>query len=219
MATIISPSLLSADLLNLKSELNSLATVPDLWLHLDIMDGHFVENLTFGYPLISLIAESGLYCDCHLMVNNPEFHVRQYRTLPLGNITFHLETTKSPLNLIELIKNDFPSSGVTLRPSTPLDLLSDDILKKVDLVLVMTVDPGRSGQTFIESMKERVTLLEEKREALNATFQIQVDGGVNASNAAELIKLGADNLVSGNFYFKTAKEVGHKKAADQLRSK
>lgn len=218
MKKIISPSILSADFLNLQQDLNCFEGVNDLWLHLDVMDGHFVPNLTFGAPLIREIAKvSSVPLDAHFMVTNPEFHLDELSECKLENFTFHFEASQDPLSLIKKAKNFFPSVGVSIKPGTPASQLSDEILKACDLVLVMSVEPGFGGQGFIESSYEKIAAL-KARQRDGVQFQIQVDGGVNDKNAPLLFRSGADNLVAGSFIFKAEGREGYLEKIKLLRS-
>lgn len=141
--TIISPSLLACDFLNIEPELNAFAGVKEMWFHLDIMDGHFVPNLTFGHPIIELIVKKSSHkCDAHFMVTNPEFHGETLKHIGLHNFTFHVEATSDSLGLIKKLKTNYPSVGISIKPNTPVSTLTDEILMAVDLVLVMSVEPG-----------------------------------------------------------------------------
>lgn len=205
--TIISPSLLSCDFLNIESELNAFAHAGDLWFHLDIMDGHFVPNLTFGHPIIEKICKATPHkCDAHFMVTNPEFHAESLKHCGIHNFTFHYEAVLDALSLIKTIKADYPSVGISIKPKTSVSALSDDVLRSVDLVLVMSVEPGFGGQAFMPEAYDKISLLKSRREKLGAHFQIQVDGGVSDKNARELIKAGADNLVAGSYVFKKGRD-------------
>ncbi len=216
--TIISPSLLACDFLNIESELNAFKGVDDVWFHLDIMDGHFVPNLTFGHPIIELITKKTSHkCDAHFMVTNPEFHAETLKKSGLYNFTFHLEATPNSLEFIHTLKIDYPSVGISIKPGTPTAALTDDILKAVDLVLVMSVEPGFGGQSFMPGAYDKIRDLKFRKSSLGAHFQIQVDGGVSDNNANLLVESGADNLVAGSYIFKNKKE-DYKKAVDSLRS-
>jgi ribulose-phosphate 3-epimerase len=215
--TIISPSLLACDFLNIEPELFAFPDVKDMWFHLDIMDGHFVPNLTFGHPIIELITKKSPHkCDAHFMVTNPEFHGETLKNSGLHNFTFHLEATKDSLGLIKELKKHYPSVGISIKPNTPVSALTDDILKAIDLILVMSVEPGFGGQSFMPSAFDKIKELKSKREKLKAHYQIQVDGGVTDKNAKDLILAGADNLVAGSYVFKTEKE-NYKKRVESLR--
>lgn len=213
--TIISPSLLACDFLNIEPELNAFTGVKDMWFHLDIMDGHFVPNLTFGHPIIELITKKAPHkCDAHFMVTNPEFHGETLKNSGLHNFTFHVEATSDSLGLIKKLKAHYPSVGISIKPNTPVSALTDEILKAIDLVLVMSVEPGFGGQSFMPSAFDKIKELKSRRESLKAHFQIQVDGGVTDKNSKELIAAGADNLVAGSYVFKTTKD----KYAEKIES-
>ena len=204
---IISPSLLACDFLNIEPELNAFNNVLDMWFHLDIMDGHFVPNLTFGHPIIELITKKAKHkCDAHFMVTNPEFYGETLKNSGLHNFTFHLEATPDSLGLIKKLKANYPSVGISIKPNTAVSALSDEILKAIDLVLVMSVEPGFGGQSFMPSTFDKIKDLKARRENLQTKFQIQVDGGVTDQNSKALIDAGADNLVAGSYVFKTNKE-------------
>lgn len=215
--TIISPSLLACDFLNIEPELNSFSGINDLWFHLDIMDGHFVPNLTFGHPIIELITKKSQHkCDAHFMVTNPEFHGETLKNAGIHNFTFHVEAIERPLDLARNLKRHYPSVGISIKPKTEVSALSDEILKEIDLVLVMSVEPGFGGQSFMPSAYDKIRELKKRRENLKAHFQIQVDGGVSDKNAHELIDAGADNLVAGSYIFKQGKS-NYKSAVESLR--
>lgn len=216
--TIVSPSLLACDFLNIESELASFNSIPNLWFHLDIMDGHFVPNLTFGHPIIELITKKSTHqCDAHFMVTNPEFYADTLKHSGLHNFTFHIEATKDSLGLIKKLKSDYASVGISIKPGTPTSKLSDDILHAVDLVLVMSVEPGFGGQSFMPSAYEKIRELKSRRTELKTKFQIQVDGGVSDINAKLLIESGADNLVAGSSIFKNSND-RYRLAVESLRS-
>ncbi len=205
--TIISPSLLACDFLNIESELNAFKDIKDIWFHLDIMDGHFVPNLTFGHPIIELIVKKTPHkCDAHFMVTNPEFHAETLKHVGIHNFTFHLEACPDPLEFAKKLKQYYPSVGISIKPKTPVAALTDDILKVVDLVLVMSVEPGFGGQSFMPIAFDKIKELKDRRDTLNSHFQIQIDGGVSDKNAKLLIEAGADNLVAGSYIFKRTKE-------------
>jgi ribulose-phosphate 3-epimerase len=215
---IISPSLLASDFLNIESEMNAFNEAENIWFHLDIMDGHFVPNLTFGHPIVELICKKSKHkCDAHFMVKNPEFYAETMKTYGIHNFTFHYESIIDSSGLILELKKDYPSVGISIKPNTPTTKLSDDILNNVDLVLVMSVEPGFGGQSFIPSTYQKILELKNRRDSLKAKFSIQIDGGVSLENAALLFKAGADNLVAGSFIFKNNKE-NYKSVIDSLRS-
>lgn len=205
MSNLVSPSILSCDFLNIETEIQHFNNVENLWLHLDIMDGHFVPNLTFGIPIIEQLSKkTNIPLDAHLMVSNPEFHMEEMKEFGLENITFHFEATNDPLKLIKKFRGSYKSIGISIKPNTPTSSLSDELLKEVDLVLVMSVEPGFGGQSFMENSLEKCQLLVEKRQELSAHFQIQIDGGISDKNVKIVRDAGADNLVAGSYIFKNS---------------
>lgn len=202
MSVIISPSLLSVNFLELKTELERLNPIDNLWLHLDIMDAHFVPNLTFGEPVLNKVKTVSKHkLDAHFMVTDPDFFAENFKDVGLHNFTFHWEAITHHDRLISKLKTIYPSVGISLNPSTPVNVIPDYLLKKIDLVLLMSVNPGFGGQKFIPEVIDKVNLLNEFRKTHGAHFQIQVDGGINDQNAASLIQAGANNLVAGSYIF------------------
>jgi ribulose-phosphate 3-epimerase len=198
----IAPSLLSADFLNLKAELERLNPIDDLWLHLDVMDGHFVPNLTFGEPVLKRLKEVSRHkLDAHFMVTDPDFFAESFRSVGLHNFTFHWEALVHHDRLIQKLKSIYPSVGISLNPSTPVSAVPKYILGKVDLVLLMSVNPGFGGQQFIPEVVDKVIELDQLRHQHKLNFQIQVDGGITDQNAGYLIQAGANNLVAGSYIF------------------
>ncbi len=203
MSKLVSPSILSCDFLNIEKEISYFEGQQDLWLHLDIMDGHFVPNLTFGIPIINQISKkTSVPLDAHLMVGNPEFHFEEMKDLGLKNITFHYEAVSDPNSLIKKYRDQYENIGMSIKPKTPVSEISDELLKALDLILVMSVEPGFGGQSFIENSYEKIEELSRRRKSLKCHFQIQVDGGVSDKNAEKLRTAGADNLVAGSYVFK-----------------
>lgn len=216
--TIISPSILSCDFMNIEKELSYFDEIKDLWLHLDIMDGHFVPNLTFGHPIISKISKiTNIPLDAHFMVTNPEFYIDTLKEVNLHNFTFHIEATSKSIELIREAKKYFPSVGISIKPKTELSLLNHEILHEIDLILVMSVEPGFGGQSFIESTWDRLNKIKKLKEENNYQFQVQVDGGVSNKNAKQLIQHGVDNLVAGSYVFKEGPSTYQSKV-ESLRS-
>ena len=202
MSVIISPSLLSADFLDLKSDIDRLNKVDDLWLHLDIMDAHFVPNLTFGEPVLNKLKTVTRHkLDAHFMVTDPDFFIDSFKDVGLYNFTFHWEAVTHHDRLIAKAKSIYPSVGISLNPSTPVSAVPDYIWGKIDLVLLMSVNPGFGGQKFIPEVIDKLIALDGIRHKHNFKFQIQVDGGINDQNAGYLIQAGANNLVAGNYIF------------------
>lgn len=202
MSVIISPSLLSADFLELKTELERLNQIDDIWLHLDIMDAHFVPNLTFGEPVLNKVKTVSKHkLDAHFMVTDPDFFADVFKNMGLHNFTFHWEAVVHHDRLISKLKTLYPSVGISLNPSTPLSAVPEYIWGKVDLVLLMSVNPGFGGQKFIPEIVDKVIELDQIRHKNNFNFQIQVDGGITEDNAGYLIQAGANNLVAGSYIF------------------
>lgn len=201
--TIISPSLLACNFMRLEDEIKELEQVKNIWLHLDIMDGHFVPNLTFGHEIIKGIAKSTQQkLDAHFMVTNPEFYIDTLKDVPLHNFTFHCEATHKPLELIQQAHQYFPSVGLSLKPATPVEAVDQKVWGAVDLVLVMSVEPGFGGQKFMSHSLQKIKQLCLLREQNDLDFVIQVDGGINQETAPQAREAGADNLVAGSAVFK-----------------
>ena len=202
MSVIISPSLLSVDFMDLKTELERLNQIDDLWLHLDIMDGHFVPNLTFGEPVLNKVKTVSKHkLDAHFMVTDPDFFIENFKNVGIHNFTFHWEATDKPLELIQKIKAHYPSAGISLKPGTPLSAVPMEVWKAIDLVLIMSVEPGFGGQKFMPESIDKVIALDLLRHENKLNFNIQVDGGINGENAGYLIQAGANNLVAGSYIF------------------
>jgi len=202
MPIIVSPSLLSANFLDLKTDIESLNKIDDLWLHLDIMDGHFVPNLTFGEPVLNQIKTVCKHkLDAHFMVTDPDFFAENFKNVGLHNFTFHWEAVTHHDRLIDKLKSMYASVGISLNPSTPVSVIPKYLLGKIDLILLMSVNPGFGGQKFIPEVIDKVIELDRLRHENNFKFQIQVDGGINDQNAGYLIQAGANNLVAGSYIF------------------
>lgn len=200
---IISPSLLSADFANLSSELAALEQADIRWLHLDIMDGCFVPNITFGFPLIkSIRKQSKLFFDVHLMINEPERYLTDFKEAGADMLVVHAEATIHLQRTLTEIKRLEMQVGVALNPSTSLSCL-EYVLDYVDMILIMGVNPGFSGQSFLPATFSKVKALRHMLAAHNVPHvKIQVDGGVDLDNAKALVQAGADVLVSGSAFFK-----------------
>jgi ribulose-phosphate 3-epimerase len=202
MSVIISPSLLSVDFLELRAELERLNQIDDLWLHLDIMDSHFVPNLTFGEPVLNKVKTVSKHkLDAHFMVTDPDFFADNFKDVGIHNFTFHWEAVTHHDRLISKLKSMYPSVGISLNPSTPVNVVPKYLLGKIDLVLLMSVNPGFGGQKFIPEIVDKVIELDQIRHQNGFKFQIQVDGGINDQNAGYLIQAGANNLVAGSYVF------------------
>jgi ribulose-phosphate 3-epimerase len=207
MNVIIAPSLLSADFLELRTDLQRFEGEKDLWLHLDIMDGHFVPNLTFGPTVLKGIKTVSKHpLDAHFMVTNPDEHLDWFKDVGLHNFTFHWEAVTHHDRFIQKAKTLYKSVGISLNPSTPVSAIAPYLLKKIDLILLMSVNPGFGGQSFIPEVADKIIELQKVKTQHGLNFQIQVDGGVTDMNAQSLIAAGATNLVAGSFVFSEPKK-------------
>ena len=201
---LLAPSLLSADFVRLAEEIARVEAAGADWLHLDIMDGHFVPNLTFGPPVVAAIRKiSKLPLDVHLMVSNPAALVEQFAEAGEDYLTVHVETEPHLHRLVNRIRELGVKPAVTLNPATSVDLL-DEILSEVDMVLVMSVNPGFGGQKFIPASLDKIRRLRQKLKRLDRQVLIEVDGGVNQATAPQLIEAGVDVLVAGSAVFGSA---------------
>ncbi len=199
MKIFVTPSILSADFGHLQQEVDSVSSAD--WLQLDVMDGHFVQNISFGVPVVKSLKTS-LPLDVHLMVSNPAERIAEFAALKVQHITFHAEAvpdTESRRALIQAIHHAKATAGIALNPDTPISAI-DDVIDEVDLVLVMSVQPGFGGQAFLPSVLEKVKALRKKFPAL----MIQMDGGIDAKTAALAREAGANNLVAGSAVFGVA---------------
>lgn len=201
MNTIISPSLLSADFSTLRKDVEMINTSSADWIHLDIMDGVFVPNISFGFPVLEAVHK---YCkkpmDVHLMIVQPEKFIDRFRKLGVSYLTVHYETCPHLHRVIGQIKEAGMKASVALNPATPVALL-DDVLEDLDMVLVMSVNPGFGGQKFIRRSLHKVTELAQLRQRNKLDFLIEVDGGVNLETGKQLVTAGADALVAGSAVF------------------
>lgn len=216
---IISPSLLAANFLSLKDEIEIFKDSKDLWLHLDIMDGHFVPNLTFGHAIVSMISKAtSLPLDVHLMVSNPLFYIKTFKDYNIHNLTFHVEATDYPKQILETAKKIYPSVGISLKPNTHQHILDHALLDLLDLVLVMSVQPGFGGQQFMEGSLEKVLHFSHYKKKHDLTYQIQVDGGISSKNASNLLRNGAHNLVVGSYLFNNSPQNYLKKIKELINN-
>lgn len=201
MIRIIAPSLLSADFMTLGKEIEMLNQSSAEWIHCDIMDGHFVPNLTFGFPILKQIRKATTkIMDVHLMITNAEQYIQQYIDAGADVLTLHYEAVTHLHRALQKIREKNVKAGVSLNPHTSVHVL-EEILPYADMVLLMSVNPGFGGQSFIPSTFEKIKKLDALRNKVNPECIIQVDGGVNRSNVRMLFDAGANVLVAGNAVF------------------
>ena len=204
METLISPSLLSANFINLMKDIEMINNSEADWLHLDIMDGVFVPNISFGFPVIEAVAkECKKPLDVHLMIVHPENYIKQVAATGAMMMNVHFEACVHLHRTVQEIHAAGMKAGVTLNPSTPICML-EDIINDVDMVLLMSVNPGFGGQKFIPGIVEKTRRLKKMIEEKGSNALIQIDGGVNDKTAPLLVEAGADVLVSGSYIFKAA---------------
>ena len=196
------PSLLSADFLQLQEELKALEDAGVDGVHFDVMDGQFVPNISIGLPILEAVRKgTDLPIDVHLMIEEPEKYVELFATQGADMISVHVEATPHIHRVIQQIKKTNVKAGVVINPGTSVDAIIP-VLKMVDYVLVMTVNPGFGGQTFIQESIDKLDQLDKMKKALNLSFEIEVDGGINDETVATVIEHGATMLVAGSYFFK-----------------
>lgn len=197
----ILPSILSADFANLERDVRELEQIGIDMFHIDVMDGNFVPNISFGFPIIEAIrSKTDKIFDCHLMIARPEEYVERFCNAGCDMVSFHIEATNHADRVIQIIKNSGKKAGIVLNPQTPIESVKC-LLPKLDYVLIMTVNPGFGGQKFISEMLEKIEELAKIREEKGYSFLIQVDGGVNVETSKLCRDKGADLLVCGSFLF------------------
>lgn len=200
---IVAPSILSADFANLQRDIEIITENGADWVHVDVMDGHFVPNITIGVPVVKSIKPiSNIPLDVHLMIENPDKYLDAFAQAGADIITVHYETVKDNINdVINLIKKHNIKAGVSIKPNTPAEVL-EEIIKEIDLILVMTVEPGFGGQKFIDDCLNKISYIKNLSKTSNPDLIIEVDGGINKETAYKSIKAGANALVAGTYIFK-----------------
>ena len=214
--TIVSPSLLSADFLHLEDDVKMINESDAQWIHLDVMDGTFVPNISFGFPVLEAVAKvCTKKLDVHYMIDKPERYIQQTAKLGAMMMNVHIEATTHLHRTIQEIHNAGMKAGVTLNPSTPISTL-EDIICDADMVLLMSVNPGFGGQKFIENTINKVKRLRKLIDESGSKALIQIDGGVQAETAPRLVAAGADVLVSGSYVFKAKDPIATIKSLCEL---
>ena len=204
MSHLVAPSLLSADFLNLERDVAMLNQSEADWFHLDVMDGLFVPNISFGFSIIEKIRRvTGKILDVHLMIVDPGRYLERFKKAGADMISIHVEACKNPLDALQTIRNLNAKAGIVINPETPVSSL-ENLIQHADMVLLMSVHPGFGGQSFIEHTYEKISAVKSMIEERNLDVLIEVDGGVDLQNGPALIHAGVDILVAGNTVFASA---------------
>ena len=202
--TLIAPSVLAADFANLQRDIEMINSSEADWFHIDIMDGVFVPNISFGMPVLEAIAKHAKKTiDVHLMIVDPDRYITTFKKLGANVLTVHLEACTHLHRTLQAIKAEGMKAGVALNPHTNVDLL-EDVINDIDLVCIMSVNPGFGGQSFIENTYDKIRKLKTLINKKGASTLIEIDGGVTNKNAAQLVEAGADVLVAGSYVFGAA---------------
>lgn len=198
---IVSPSILSADFGNLEKDIRMIDHSVAEWVHIDVMDGVFVPNISFGFPVMKAVRRvTKKTLDVHLMIVEPQRYVKRFAEAGADYITFHLEACQEPRQTIAAIKTAGAKAGVSIKPATPVESVFD-YLSELDMVLVMSVEPGFGGQSFISSALDKISALRREIDEKGYMCLIEVDGGISESNAREVFEAGADVIVAGSSVF------------------
>lgn len=204
MSVIVSPSILSCDFGNLERDFELINSSEADWFHVDVMDGVFVPNISFGFPILSTLNKTAKKTiDCHIMIVNPDQYIVDFAKLGVDILTFHYEASTHVHRTISAIKESGMKAGIALNPHTPVSVL-ENVIQDLDLVLIMSVNPGFGGQKFIPQAVEKVKQLKTLISQSRSSALIEVDGGVNTETGALLVAAGADALVAGSFVFNSS---------------